>query len=308
VIKTGSATILSSTARFVGEMTTDEEVILAGTFEGVLRTSRSVQVTTTGTVNGEVHAESVTILGRVLGPVHAVDRIELRGGAHVDGDLAARSVRIHDDVFFNGHCRVTGPEAARRQYLVPGLVQAFDIDPSSQALGGIERAAETFLRDFGFEVELRPDHATDGVLRPIFRSRDALPYSHLREKLRFVEHALQTAASPEPRRERRFAGLSRRRDDEPPLQTTGADGARALVEALGSLHNVALMLGPVIVTRFEEERGPRLSVRVRDDSLPGENLAPDPPDPSQLLVSLQKVQTEVVRDLSASAPARRSGA
>jgi cytoskeletal protein CcmA (bactofilin family) len=302
MIKSGSATILSSTTRFIGELTSDEEIVLAGSFEGSLRTSRSVQVTTTGSMQGEIHADSVLVMGRVAGPIHAVDRIELQAGAVVNGDLSAQRVRIHDDVIFNGNCRITGPEATRRQYLVPALVQVFDAEPSAQALGGVERAAENFLHDFGFDIELRPESAASGTLRPIFRSRDPLPYSHLREKLRFVEHALQSATSPETPRERRFG---RKRDSgDAALQITGADGARALVEALNRLRNVALLVGPVVVTRFEEERGPRLAVRVHHDSLPNDTTAPEPPDPSNLLVSLQKVQSEILRDLSASTQAR----
>jgi hypothetical protein len=46
-------------------------------------------------------------------------------------------------------------------------------------------------------------------------------------------------------------------------------------------------------------------VRVREDSLPPESAAAGgTPDPGTLLVSLQKAQTEVARDLLASATAR----
>jgi cytoskeletal protein CcmA (bactofilin family) len=309
MLKSGSATIVSAGSRLVGEMLADEEIVLAGTFEGVLRTTRSLQVAATGCILGEVHADSVIVLGRVVGPITAVDRIELQAGANVEGDLAAQRVRIHDDVLFNGHCRITGPEAARRQYLVPAIVQVLGEEPDPQALESVERAAEGFLRDFGFEIEVRPEQAARGsqALRPIFRSRDALPYARLREQLRSVQVALQSATfpSPTPGRHLRAVGSTTSDSHAEPLQTTGADGARALVEAMGQLRDAALMLGPVIVTRFEAERGPRLAVRVREDSLPPETIAAGgAPDPGALLVSLQKAQTEVVRDLLASAMAR----
>jgi cytoskeletal protein CcmA (bactofilin family) len=310
MIKTGSATILSSAARLQGEMVADEEIILAGTFLGTMRTSRSLQVANSGTIEGEIHADSVLVLGRVVGPIYATDRIELQPGAIVEGDLEAQRVRIHDEVVFNGRCRITGTSASRRQYLVPAVVQVFGPEPSSQALEGVGLAAEGLLRDFGFEIEVRPERAGQGVqtLRPIFRSREALPYAQLRERLHEVEAALQSASGPETNR---FLGvLSRRsdRDTEAP-QTTGADAARAVVEALGSLRNAALMLGPVIVTRLEADRGPRLTVRTRQDSMPPEGVATGgAPDPSSLLLSLQKVQTEISRDLLASATARNERA
>jgi cytoskeletal protein CcmA (bactofilin family) len=304
MMKSGSATILSSAARVSGELVADEDVILAGAFEGVLRTSRSVQVATTGSVRGEIHAESVVIMGRVDGPVTAVEKIELQSGASVNGDLAAARVRIHDDVVFNGHCRITGADAARRQYLVPAFVQAYAADANPQALAGVQTAAEGLLRDFGFEPEVRTERVTAGMqtLRPIFRSRDPLPYSRLRERMRSLEEILQSVSAAEPGRERRFGVLSRRNDkDGEALQTTGADGARALLDAMAQLRNATLMLGPVIVTRLEEDRGPRLTVRAREDSMPAEAVAQGgAPDPGALLLSLQKVQTEVVQDLGAS--------
>jgi cytoskeletal protein CcmA (bactofilin family) len=309
MLKSGSATIVSVGARLVVEMLADEEVVLAGTFEGILRTTRSLQVAATGCILGEIHGDSVLVLGRVVGPITAVDRIELQPGSNVEGDLAAQRVRIHDDVLFNGHCRITGPEAARRQYLVPAVVQFLGEEPSPQALETVELAAEGFLRGFGFEIEVRPDRAGQGsqALRPIFRSRDALPYAQLREQLRSVQVALQSATFPAatPNRFSRSTSNTASGSHDETLQTTGTDGARALVEAMGQLRDSALMLGPVIVTRYEAERGPRLAVRVREDSMPPETVAAGgAPDPGTLLVSLQKAQTEVARDLLASAMAR----
>lgn len=306
MIKSGSATILSPTTRLQGDLETDEEVFLAGTFQGVLRTSKSVHVAASGRVQGEIHADAVLVVGQVTGPIHALDRIELQAGAVVDGDLAAQRVRIHDDVVFNGHCRITGPEAGRRQYLLPAVVQAFGTAPATD-LARAESAATSFLAEMGFEVEVRPERGNDSaqVLRPIFRSRDQLAFSNLREKLRAVEQVLQSATLPDNGRERRFGGFLRKGDkDAEPLQTTGAEGARALVEALQGLRNGAVLLGPVAVTRLEDERGPALHVRVRQDYMPAESGIAAPPEPSALLVSIQKVQGEIIRELGSAIAAR----
>jgi hypothetical protein len=221
--------------------------------------------------------------------------------------LAAQHVRIHDDVTFNGRCRITGPEAVRRQYLVPAVVQGLASAASPQALENLERAAEGFLRDFGFEVEVRPDRAVQGAhtLRPIFRSSEPVPYARLRERLHDVEATLQELAGVEGQRARHGLEVL----PAEPLQTTGAQSAQALLEAMGMLSEAALMLGPVIVTRLEAARGPRLAVRVRQDSLPPEDVAAaGAPDPSALLLSLQKAQTEVSRDLVATLAARPGAA
>jgi len=307
MIKPGSATILSPSTRILGDLNTDDEVVLSGTFEGTLRSSRSVQIANSGRLTGEIHAETVLVLGQVHGPIHAMDRIELQGGAVVNGDLSAQRVRIHDDVIFNGNCRITGAESARRQYLLPAMVQVFGAPAAAQELSRVANAAETFLNEFGFDVELRADRPVEGTqtLRPIFRSRDALPFGRLRERLRSVEHALQVAATPDAPKSNRFGTFLKKADSETQLQTTGADGARALLDALTHLRNAAVMVGPVIVTRLEVDQGTEVSVRARPECLTVDPSGTVPPDPSALLVSMQKVHTEVVRDLSAG-PERAS--
>ena len=228
MIKPGSASILSPSTRIVGDLNSEDEIVLSGTFEGTLRSTRSVQIANSGRLTGEIHADTVTVLGQVHGPIHAFDRIELQGGAVVHGDLTAQRVRIHDDVIFNGNCKITGAESARRQYLLPAMVQSFGTPAAAQELSRVATAAETFLNEFGFDVELRADKPSDGAqtLRPIFRSREALPFGRLRERLRGVEQALQNAASPDAPKPNRFGGFLKKTDSEAPLQTTGADGAR----------------------------------------------------------------------------------
>ncbi len=307
MIKPGSATILSPSTRIVGDLNSEEEIVLSGTFEGTLRSARNIQIAPTGRLNGEIHAETVLVLGQVQGPIHAHDRIELQGGAVVHGDLDAQRVRIHDDVIFNGNCRITGAEAGRRQYLLPAMVQSFGAPAAAQELSRVATAAETFLSEFGFDVELRADRPADGAqaLRPIFRTRDALPFGSLRERLRGVEQALQNAASPDAPKANRFGGFLKKTDAETQLQATGADGARALLDALSHLRNAAVMVGPVIVTRFEADQGIEVAVRARPDCLSIDQTGTAPPDPSALLVSMQKVHTEMVRDLAAG-PERAS--
>ena len=65
--------------------------------------------------------------------------------------------------------------------------------------------------------------------------------------------------------------------------------------------SAALLLGPVIVTQSEEDLGPKVTVRVRQDSMPTEASAQTTPEPGNLLAAFQKLQGELLRDLSVSA-------
>ena len=145
-----------------------------------------------------------------------------------------------------------------------------------------ERATENLLRGLGFELETRaarPDRT--GSLRPIFRSAEPLPYAALRERLQRLEQALRFAASETA---------------EPPLQGTGTSHAHEVATALARLRHAALVVGPVALVRRDENPGDlHLAVRVRQP-LPEPN-ASDNPDPASLLLSLQKMQHELMDEL-----------
>lgn len=285
-----TATVFSSGTRIVGTLESIENIVLAGAVEGNIRTERSVHLTPESRVHGNIDAAEVLVLGEVEGEIHATQRIEIRAGAIVSGKILAPQVRIHEGVILNAEVRMSGPDTAQRHYLLPTLLKTYDRNTNPQALEEAERAAERLLQSLGFEMETRP-RTTDktDTVRPIYRLREPMGYPQLRKHLGEVERVLQ--------------GLSEEIADTPPGAvdaTTGADSKRQLAAALANLRSAALLVGPVVVTRFETDGKPKLSVRVRPDSLPDHSAA-GTPDPSQLLMSMQRVQTEVVQSLDATA-------
>ena len=173
------------------------------------------------------------------------------------------------------------PVGPSRHYLLPTLLRSLG-DAPYEDIEHAERATENFLRGLGFELETRaarPDRT--GSLRPIFRSAEAVPYATLRERLQRVEHALRAAASESP---------------EPPLQGTGSAGAREVVMALARLRRAALVVGPVALVRRDENPG-NLHLAVRARPPWPETGTGDSPDPASLLLSLQKMQHELLDDL-----------
>jgi cytoskeletal protein CcmA (bactofilin family) len=285
----GTATVLGAGTRIVGELDSSEDLVLAGAFEGTLRVQRALRIMPEANVQGEIDAERVLVLGRVQGRLHARERVEIRTGAVVSGDIVAPDIRVHEGVVLNANVRMSGPPAPPRQYLVPALLRSYDKVPSEK-LEAAERAAEGFLRSHGFELETRakrPDRS--GTLRPIFRSREPLPYDELKRQLEQVELALQSAVS---------TADGSLHPQATGLQGTGTSGARELAQALAGMRRAAWAVGPVAVTRFEENPGTmHLAVHVRRGSMPQQPKPGDAPDPAHLLTSLQKVQHELLDDL-----------
>ncbi len=278
----GVATVLSAGTRAVGELHSTEDLVLAGAFEGRLCVQRSLRIMPEARVEGDVEAERILVLGRTQGSLHAEQRIEIRAGARVWGEIVAPQIRVHEGVILNARVHMSGPPGPARHYLLPALLRAYDAT-SLDSLEPAEQATEKLLRELGFELETRAERADrSGALRPIFRSREPMPYKKLRERLAHLEQALRAASGAAP------AAAE-------PLQGTGTAGALELAQALGGLRRAAFAVGPVALTRLDENPGAlRLAIRERRKALPE---PPESPDPASLLLYLQKLQHELLDDL-----------
>ena len=97
-------------------------VLLNGRFHGEIVTTDVLVVGEKAMVNATIQAESVVIMGEVVGNVRASSRIELKGAARVFGNLEAPVVILEEGVLFEGQCRMAGArpdEAAQGLSVVP---------------------------------------------------------------------------------------------------------------------------------------------------------------------------------------------
>jgi cytoskeletal protein CcmA (bactofilin family) len=104
------ATVIGANARFVGEITGDEEILIHGRFEGNIRVDRGVTVAASGQVKGDIHGRSVVIGGRVQGQVRADERAELAASASVQGNVNAPKVVIAEGAQLQGNVAMFEPD------------------------------------------------------------------------------------------------------------------------------------------------------------------------------------------------------
>src|SRR3970040_1888111 len=108
--------------RFTGTGT----VLLNGRFHGEHVTMDALVVGVKAMVNATIQAESVVIMGEVVGNVRASSRIQLKGAARVFGNLEAPVVILEEGVLFEGQCRMPGARpdgAAHDPSVVPVQVE-----------------------------------------------------------------------------------------------------------------------------------------------------------------------------------------
>jgi len=106
-----AGTLVGPSARFVGEITGDEDVAVQGRVEGNIDVTRRVTVAPSGEVEGDVHGRTVVIGGRVRGQIRADDRAELLASAAVQGDVQAPKVVIAEGAQLQGSVAMSAAPA-----------------------------------------------------------------------------------------------------------------------------------------------------------------------------------------------------
>jgi cytoskeletal protein CcmA (bactofilin family) len=105
---------LGSSIVIRGEITAQEDVTISGRVEGSVRVDGHRVIVSPGAhLVADVHAREIVVSGAVKGALAAKDRIELRAGAEVEGDLTTPALGMADGAGFKGRV-----EMERRK---PGL-------------------------------------------------------------------------------------------------------------------------------------------------------------------------------------------
>jgi len=75
-------------------------------------------ISESATVTGSIYADHVIINGRVLGPVHASELLELQPKAKIEGDVSYKALEMHQGAAIFGQLRpTTHPEPEEKPVL-----------------------------------------------------------------------------------------------------------------------------------------------------------------------------------------------
>ena len=85
-----------------GTVSGSEPVLIEGTIRGKIELTADLRIGTQARVEATVHAQNVSIEGRVTGDISADDRVELVNTAVVDGNLKAPKIVVAEGATFRG--------------------------------------------------------------------------------------------------------------------------------------------------------------------------------------------------------------
>ena len=104
-----------STIALKGELLASGDVEIDGHIDGpVWAEGYAVTVTEHAVITGTVVGRDITVLGTVDGTLLAVDVVDIRSTAHVNGRIVARRVILADGGFFSGRVEPQQVDAAMR--------------------------------------------------------------------------------------------------------------------------------------------------------------------------------------------------
>ncbi len=121
-----SPTVLGRTVELRGQLSSGEDLLIEGQFEGnVNLDDHCLTIGTEGRVKAEIHARQVVILGSLTGNVAAREKVEIRRTGHVVGDLVAANVAIEEGAYFKGSIDVARGDGtmAECEAAAPGAVR-----------------------------------------------------------------------------------------------------------------------------------------------------------------------------------------
>ena len=98
-----AGTIIGQGITIEGEITSDEEVGVAGTVRGKLNVDGNVTVDSGAVVEADIGAASLSVGGTVTGNVTASERVDLLSGGKLVGDVKAARLTIADGASFKGN-------------------------------------------------------------------------------------------------------------------------------------------------------------------------------------------------------------
>ena len=102
---------LDEDSTFEGKYTCNGTVMLDAKLTGEITSRDTLIIGARGVVRATVRGVKVVVCGEVVGPVTATERIELRAGARVTGDIMAPVVIVEEGAVLDGRCHMGKPAA-----------------------------------------------------------------------------------------------------------------------------------------------------------------------------------------------------
>ena len=98
-------TFIGTLAVVEANLSGKENVVIAGTFSGILKIDGDLFILESAQVSGEFEAVNILIQGKVQGRILATEKIELSATARITADIETKLISVQSGAILNGHCQ-----------------------------------------------------------------------------------------------------------------------------------------------------------------------------------------------------------
>ncbi|AFM13334.1 bactofilin family protein [Turneriella parva] len=102
----GEATVFASGSAFKGNLQFARPLKIQGKYEGEIKGTDALEIGPQAKIQAHIEATHVVVFGHVTGNVVATEKVELRQGATLIGNIRAPKLEIDDGVIFEGQCEM----------------------------------------------------------------------------------------------------------------------------------------------------------------------------------------------------------
>jgi len=108
----GEATVFQHGSHFVGQLKFSKSLRILGGFEGEVSGSDHLEIGPQAKIKAHIQAVSVVVYGNVVGNITASEKVELKQGATLTGNIRSPKLEIDEGVIFDGQCEMKQEPAA----------------------------------------------------------------------------------------------------------------------------------------------------------------------------------------------------
>ena len=112
-------TVIGKETKFTGTIDLKGGLRVDGVVKGKIISTDEVTVGSSGLVEAQIEARSAVIAGKMVGDIHATERIELQANCDVEGDLRTKSLVIEQGAVFCGGCHMKEGKSGNLGFIPP---------------------------------------------------------------------------------------------------------------------------------------------------------------------------------------------
>jgi cytoskeletal protein CcmA (bactofilin family) len=124
-VKSEETTVISGSVKIEGKVTSKGNIRVDGDIEGdITSQGGNVTVGETGQINGQIHAEVITIGGKVSGTVRAKEKLVIDSKGNLQGDIYTKTLVIEAGAKFDGKSQMSNSKPEIKEQPKPNVQTA----------------------------------------------------------------------------------------------------------------------------------------------------------------------------------------